>query len=298
MEAGLTSKVTLTENTVYFEELQIKHLKIIYKTLIGNDLDSETIFINLNNILSVNTNLNKNISKLNYLDYLLLLLNIRTTSVGNIIVLQLNEQVDTKIEVNTFKLLNTIEQKIKNILPRPQTYNNIKIYYTFPTINEILTITKESSINDVYGFFIRSIEFENKFINLKEYSREEKNLFLENIPAKITSQIIKTVLEIVQKLNTLNILNEVRGLEDKILLLNLNAQNLAAFVKFIFGEQLLALYENIFALCKMGNFTPEYLESCTPGEYLLFVKKLEALNKVSEEQNNIPVGDYDPMMPS
>jgi hypothetical protein len=49
----------------------------------------------------------------------------------------------------------------------------------------------------------------------------------------------------------------------------------------------MSLYDNIFALTKLTKLTPEYVENCTPGEYLLFVKKLEAMN--SKQITNEPV---------
>jgi hypothetical protein len=295
MGSGFFIKTTLTDYTVSFEELQVKHLKVIYKTLLGDDLNPEIIFTNINNILQNTTNLKDKILSLNYLDYILLLLNIRAASIGNLIILQLNQEENIKIEIDVYKLIDIIEKEIKNIIPEPQNINTVKIHFTLPTVHELLTLTSKSSINDVYNFFIKTLEYENTFIKLKEIPQHEKITLLEKIPAKITSQIIKITLDIIQKLNTINIFHQVRGLEDKTLFLNLNTQNLVAFIKLLFGEQLMALYENIFALCKMGNFTPEYLENCTPGEYLLFVKKLEALNKPSQEENTRPVENYDPM---
>lgn len=295
MNISFNVKAILTEHTVLYNELQVKHLKIIYKSLLGDNLDPETVFTNLNNILSACANLKEKTLLLNYLDYILLLLNIRATSIGNLIVLEFKEQENTKVEIDIYKLINIIEEKIKEIIPTPQIFDSLKIHFTLPTVNELLTLTTNSTINDVYSYFIKAVEYENSFISLKDVTRNDKITLLENIPAKTTSQIIKIVFDIIQKLNSINFLEKIYGLQDKVLLLNLNALNLTAFIKLLFGEQLMALYENIFALCKMGNFTPEYLENCTPGEYLLFVKKLEALSKTAQEENNIPIDDYDPM---
>mgnify|MGYP000222916683 CR=1 FL=1 len=86
---------------------------------------------------------------------------------------------------------------------------------------------------------------------------------------------------------------------------NFNIKNLCTFIKLLFNDQLLSIYENIFALCKLGNFTPEYIENCTPGEYILFVKKLEQLNKTNTQQpsndmninNGEPLDSYDSINP-
>ena len=68
---------------------------------------------------------------------------------------------------------------------------------------------------------------------------------------------------------------------------NFNISNLGIILKLLFGEQLLTLYSNIFNLCSQGNLTPEYIENCTPGEYILFVKKIEEVQQISK--SSLPV---------
>ena len=47
------------------------------------------------------------------------------------------------------------------------------------------------------------------------------------------------------------------------------------FVKLLFAEPLDVLYDNMYYLSNIGRMDLGYLESCTPGEYTYFVKKLE-----------------------
>jgi hypothetical protein len=48
----------------------------------------------------------------------------------------------------------------------------------------------------------------------------------------------------------------------------------------------MSLYDNIMILCKLNHFTPEYIENCTPGEYLLYMKRLEEMNSKSQQNEN------------
>ncbi len=58
------------------------------------------------------------------------------------------------------------------------------------------------------------------------------------------------------------------------------------FVKLFFSEPLNTLYDNIFYLSYKANMNSEYIESCTPGEYIYFIKKLEQiLHEQSQQQN-------------
>ena len=89
------------ENTFLYSELKVKHLKIIYKCLLGDSPDSLTVIENFNNILSHITNFNKNdIDKLSFVDFFLLIFQIRCTSIGNTIQAELPDKPNFKIEIN------------------------------------------------------------------------------------------------------------------------------------------------------------------------------------------------------
>jgi hypothetical protein len=287
MDLRYISKSALSDKTIFYNELQVKHLKTIYKCLLGDELISDLVFKNLNNILTIITNLkNEEVNSLNILDYFLLIFDIRCTSIGNLIFVQLADKTNTSIEINIFnfnKILKDIN--LKQIL-ETDIIQNIEIKYSLPTINELHELKLEKTIDKIYPIFINTIKINNTVIKFKELNYLEKNNLLEKIPAKITSIIIKKVYDIYQTFNKINLLATTNGLQDKILPFNFNINNLTQLVKILFGEQLMSLYENIFALCKLGNFSPEYIENCTPGEYILFVKKLEALSQQNQKQNN------------
>lgn len=278
-----TNRIILDNREVFYNELKVKHLKIIYKLLIADEPDPELVFLNFNKLLVSLTSLKLcEIKQLNFVDYFLLLINMRVTSAGSIIFAQLEEN-NTKIEFNLTKISNQLEEL--NKLFQNKTYNisNITVVYDLPSVNEIFQINKNNNINNFYSCFLKKIKINNKEFLFKQLSYNDKNYIFEQLPVKATSIIIKETLECIKHFNSVNLISYLVSLKNISLYFNFNIKNLIVFLKFIFGDGLMVLYENIFALCKLANFTPEYIENCTPGEYLFFVKKLSQLNSLEKE---------------
>jgi hypothetical protein len=276
---SLFSKINLQSDFVFCKELKVKHLKVIYKCLLGDD--SEFLFYNLNIILNDLTS--KEIDNINFLDYFILLMNIRCLSIGNIINVQISE--DTSLEINFNKiidyLIKTIE--IKNILT-PDNIDNIVINYKLPKIFDIIEFNNNPE--KIHYYFIDNVQIKNTTINFKDIN--ECEFYLGKLPARCFSLINNKVNTIINYFNEINLLNYNENIskQDISIYFNFNIKNLYALIKILFGNELLSLYENILILCKLGNFTPEYIENCTPGEYLLFMKKMEEISKSNKQQQN------------
>lgn len=271
------SQIQLSENKIIFcKELKVKHLKIIYKCLLGDEIDSHLLFFNLNKILKKITK-NIDVESIHFIDFFILLLELRCSSMGNIITLQLSE--DTTLEINLYKIIEELKNiQIDEIL-KQQTKENITIHYKLPTINEIIELNNKT--DSIQYFFIKGFSLENEIYTFKNIFECEE--IFKKIPAKFFSDSFKKINEIIYYFNNIDLLKYNEKLKEKIsLYFNFNIKNLSILTRLLFGNQLMSLYENIFALCKLGNFTPEYIENCSPGEYFLLVKKLEEINK----QNN------------
>lgn len=286
------NKIILSEKDIFYKELKVKHLKTLYKCLLGDDLYPEIIFLNLKKILQDITSLNeKEIDNISFLDFFLLLLKIRFTSIGNYIYIQPQEKQNTRVEINLQKFVNILQNFKNTQFLEPDTINNIQIFYTLPTFKNILEIN-DLTFEYVYLFFIKEIKINQTNFNMLTLNVQDKKLIFEQLPVKVTSIIFKKINTFLDEINKINLLANIFGVENAVLPFNLNSKNLAGLVKMLFGEQLMLLYENIFILSKLGNLTPNYIENCTPGEYILFVKKLDAvLNQAesnTEEANNTP----------
>lgn len=295
MEPGFISQIYLDKNPYFFRELKVRHLKIIYKSLLGDDLEPGVVFTNITPILAHLTDETVNsINQLSFINYFKLLFEIRCNSIGNLIFVELTDAINTKVEINIYKFIEILNEIDLRDLLKEYSYENFSFSLRLPSILDLQQFPENPTLENLYKFFIKEIKIKGKTVSLLQLNSQEKEEILELIPAKTTSIIVNKVQEVLGKFNDVNLLSKTYGLQDKKLPFNLNIRNLTAIIKVLFGEQLLPLYENIFGLCKVGNFTPEYIEDCTPGEYLLFVKKLEAMNQQDNQQQNTE-GDYDPM---
>lgn len=292
MDTNFVNVISINNQNIYCQELKVKHLKTIYKCLIGDDPDSKIVFYNLNLIISAITSLQiEEIEKLDFISYFLLLFEIRCMSSGNIIFAELTDN-QTKVEFNIIKFIDELNSILHTNNTSHDTINDIHISYCLPTINDIFIINKQPNIEYIYNFFIKKIKLQNQEINFKNLSIENKKIILNQLPAKITSIVVDRVLKIVETINKINLLNYNKAFKDITLPLNLDLRNLIVLLKLLFGDQLMTVYDNILILCKTYNLTPEYIENCTPGEYTLFIKKLNNQYKSKETSQqrdlNIP----------
>lgn len=293
MNLSLINSVTINNSNVFYKELLVKHLKIIYKTLVGDEPDPTTVINNFNNIIIELTNLTiEDIYNLSFVDYFLLLFELRCTSIGNTIFAELTDKENTKIEININKFIEAIKQiNLKKILTT-DFIENFEVIYKIPSILDCVEINKKENFETSHRYFLKQIKYNNLIIEFNTLDNIACQKILEKIPAKITAAIIKKTYQIMEYFNQINLLTTITALQDRTLAFNFNINNIIFLIKLLFGDQLMSLYDNIFMLCKQSNFTPEYIENCTPGEYFLYIKKLEA-QAPKRRSNEIDISNSD-----
>ena len=288
---GFLYKAELTDQQIFYKELKVYQHKQILKCFVGNKINSDILIENLYNIIIENTSLTKKeIQELNYFDLFLLILYIRYTSIGDLIFAEITTDKKIKLQISINKIIDEFKNFNINELLQPTTFKNIQINYTIPTIDSFIQLQNKKAQSNFYLYFLKNIKINNLSFCIKDLTPSDLEIVFNNLPAKVTSQIIKQVTTIVTKLNSFSVLKFLPGL-DQTVYFNLNIENFCMLIRLIFGGDLLSLYENIFALCKYGNLTPEYIEQCTPGEYLFFVKKLEEIVK-KQKTENAPPSDF------
>lgn len=287
MGASFLTPFTINNKNIFYSELKVKYLKIIYKSLLGDTPDTNIIFANLNNILHELTNIDiEEIENFNVVDYFNLLFDIRITSIGSSVFVEVPDLVNTKIELN----LSNFSEKLN--LTKQKYYNNkdyiddFVIEYRLPTLNNIIKLNNQTTTDELYSIFIRSITYKQNLIDFTKLNLNEVQLVLNHLPAKITSNLYKKIYSLITEFNEINLLPQLKELEGKSLTFNLNINNLILILKIIFGDELMSLYDNIFWLSKFTRFTPEYIENLTPGEYILYVKKVQAINSTDKSSND------------
>lgn len=281
-------KATLTDREIFYKELKVYQHKKLLKCFIGDKIQPDILIKNLNDIVLENTDLSEQqIQELNFIDYFLLVLYIRYTSIGDLIFAEINTDKKIKLEISIGKLINEFYQFNILSLLQPTTFNSLKINYTLPSISSVIKLQSKNAQSNFYIHFIKSVIIDNQIFDVSILSEQEIQTIFDNLPAKITAQIIKQTTNIVKNINNFNILTFLPGLEEKIYF-NLNIENFCTLIKLLFGGDLLSLYENIFTLCKYAHLSAEYIEQCTPGEYLFFVKKLEEIARKQMAENTSP----------
>lgn len=286
MSEVFSIKSVLTDRVVFFNELKVKQYKTILKSIFGDELDYEAAFTNISNVIAQITNISLNeINSLSFLDYFLLLFEIRSNSIGGSIIAETTDNNSTKIDINIQKLINHLHSIDLKAILQPDIVNNVTISYKIPSIKNIIEINA-NDIESVYYACLKSISLNSKLVSFQDYSKDEIKDILNKLPTIYTTTIIKRVQNLIETFNNVNLIGHLKGLEDKQLIFNFNIKNLGIILKLLFGEELLSLYENIFTLAKDANIPPQYIEECTPGEYYLYVKKLEAENKTTSSIPN------------
>ena len=280
--SSFLSKIKISDKTLFCKELKVKHHKTILKSLLGDTPDYESVFYNISNILAELTDLKiEDINQLNVIDYFLLIFEVRSLSIGSSIAAETTGEKVIKLKLNISKFGECLRNIDLKDLLQTETVDDINIEYKLPTIQDIVNIDINSQ-ETIYKLFVKSLTVKDLYIDLTSIDSQSHIKILEYLPAKITSHFNKRSQSLISKFNDINLLSYLPGLKDKQLVFNFNIDNLGSILKLLFGEQLLTLYSNIFTLCNQGNLTPEYIENCTPGEYILFVKKIEEINQISK----------------
>jgi hypothetical protein len=289
--AKLISTADLLQSSLDFKELDLKQYRQLLKCFLGDEVYTDLIFNNTDNIIKELTSLSyKQINNLNFLDYCLLLFTIRQVSIGDTVSLYAEdiEQKQLKIDLRISKVIEQIiDKKIVDLLI-PETIDQCYLEYRLPSIREILILEKEKDIYSFYTFFLKSIKFSKSTINLEDYTFKEREEIIQKIPVKVMTGLTKRTHAIVEYCNKINLLQSLNNKTfDKKLYLTLNSQIIAFVIKLIYNTSLESIYELMFALSKAANFSCSFLDDCSPGEFYFFTKKLEEISARQQESNNL-----------
>lgn len=279
----------LSNNKLICSELTVADYKQILKCSFGDEPDlqlfSETICAILENL----TNKPADFFKiLPISDILCLLIDLRLRSMGDVVTVSLkNDERQTALDLNLGLIKEDVEQFYKQFSSTKLEQKDMDIFMSVPSIEMLSTKT-----DDEYLYFIKGVKLKNK--ELFELTNVQMaSEFFERIPAKAASKIINHCQEFIKNIQSMNLLSRYEGIDQKLGFIP-TIENLLWFVKLMFNEPLDSFYDNIFYLAKHVNMSPQYIESCTPGEYIYFTKKLEASiaaqNQSQGDQQSYDVG--------
>lgn len=273
-----------TSKTISYKELKFKQYRNLLKCFLSDDnIESyASIIKNTTNVIKTCTQLtDSEIDKLTYIDYLLLLFQIRATSVGSDIFLQTEvDDVQIKINLDLNQVIKHIKDSFTFSLYTKDQFG--EYYFRLPTINELLKIEKNDINSSI--FFIEKIISNNTTILFDCFTDLEKEKILQSLPLKSLASINKQIKKIISHIKKSNFLYPIYNetFQQKVPLYPLIKDNIF-LIKLVYNNSLLQVYDTMFILSKFANMSGDFLDNCSPGEFFYFSKKFEELT-VQQQQ--------------
>jgi hypothetical protein len=265
------SKVPYLNKDIYCSEISVQQYKVILKSLFTDTL-SDVFVKNTNNLLTKITNLNEEeISNLNFIEYFILLIFVRNISMGNDLKLIFTfNNIKTNVSVN---LSNTIKNFIPALILKEKklNINNIEFVLSLPSINKF--ILQHDILTD---FYIKQATVNNITI----YKQKDLNVLINTLTPLNFKILIDECKQYNKQITDLYFYNNIK----KEFCINFipHPDNVLYYLKLVFNDDLQTLYNDIHYLSKIENLTTDYLINCTPGEFKLHAKILEAAVKEKE----------------
>lgn len=276
---------TFLGNIVSLNELSLRDYKAILKTSYGEEVMSNNFIESMLLVLVNNSQESKDFFlNLNLCDLINVLIELRANSMGNIAsVVVPKDQTQTRIDIRLDWIQEDIKKSIVFCEEQYVELDEIKIYFGIPSLIKLISTLSEE---EQFLCFLHKVQIkgsDNKVFYIK--TLEDARKLLNMISAKNGKLIIDKFQDIVLYFQKQNFLTRYKIETQEQLKFVPSISSLLWYTKLMFNEPLDSLYHNIFMLAKYGNIDPNYLEKCTPGEYIYFVKKLE--ESLAAEGNDV-----------
>ena len=272
----------LSKESLVCAELTVKEYKELLKCTFGDEPDIDVFSETVCDIIGkLSNNPVEFIKSLPISDVLCILIDLRLKSMGDTVTVSLkSDDKQLSLDLNLCTIREDIKQFYKPFCYSEIIQKDLGIILSIPSIEMLSTKTEEE-----YLYFIKSVCLKkNKF---EICNVQEASALFEKVSAKVASQIISHCGEFIKSVKELNLLSKYKGINQRLSFIP-TIENMLWFAKLLFNEPLDTFYDNIFYLAKHVNLTPSYIESCTPGEYIYFVRKLETSFAAQNQGNRQP----------
>jgi hypothetical protein len=284
-------KFTTSENvSICFDELTLNGYKQIIKASYGDDISFESLSSTIASVLAEHSNKSSDFFEtLNLCDLMDILIEVRSNSMGNISTILVPDDEGKQIKVDL--RLDWIQEDLRSLISfcneQSVLIENMKLVYGCPSLNKLLTNLND---NEQFLSFLQKAEIDNsgKRVIFDINNISDAKRVLDAVSAKEGNQIVEKFYKIAEFMNSQDTLVRYKIKTNEKLKFIPNLNSFVWFIKLMYNDSLDSIYNNIFMLAKHGNISPDYLEKCTPGEYMFFVKKLE--QDFLEQQEEQPQG--------
>jgi len=258
---------------IWVNEITSKLYKDLVKSLYNND--STEFLYHLNQVIE---HASPGILQggLNAVDKIILLLQIRSICISPDLKLKAT-CTDTKKEFEYNIKIEDLLSKLENIsYIKTVTHERITITHSIvKAIDEMHFV--ELSADKLFSYQLAScidtILINDKVVLFKNLKFNERLELIENLPLTISTKVFESLTATETELSQLKLLvvpspysrNNVVDLP-----ISTNTNVLLEFCKLIFNDDLINLYKINLSLISKANFSPEYVDSITPAEQLLY----------------------------
>lgn len=279
-------------DTFVAKEIVFQQYKDFLKSFYGEDVSSDQF---LNNFLELFSELSgkpiEYFKQLSIPEIFLLLIQLRIYTLGpgckiNIKLPSEEKDKEDTEEKNTISLnLERIKQDLLDFASINCPYyietENIVLKLNFPSYERI---TSADSIEE----YIVGCKIGDKI--LTNLTNEQASILFDKLSAKVASQVLTQKEIMVTSFKNINFLAPYDKFSHYYLNFDLSWKNFLWYCKLLFNETLEVLYDNLYYLTSIGRFDLNYIENnCTPGEYVYFLKKLNAsMSSKTRSSQQIP----------
>jgi len=221
------------------------------------------------------------IETLSSIDILIILIEIRCLSLGTNLILNIKNTPDESTENTentepTYTTYNRNLYTLQTLLLSLSSHlakviHNTTIQLRYPSLHEI---------KDNAHVYIDSVSVLDNVLN---FNTNNKQSLYEHLPIyliKVLPEYINGIIELFEAIPIVDIEDGTK------INFTLTYDFICYFIKLIFGDNLMVLHENLFKLSQFAGIDLNYINNCSPGEALLYMKILDAAIREKNKAQN------------
>ena len=266
--------VELLSETLLCSELTVKDYKELLKCSFGDEPDPVSFVTTITEVLSHITNKEPSyFLNCGIVDVFLLLLKAKINSQGESCKISIaKDDKQMNLELRFDHIYDDIKEWFGPFLNKKIALDSVEVTFDSPTLGMLLDKSEDEIL-----YFIKGCKIIGKHDKLlTPFTLEESKLLFESLPPKLAADVYTHFNSFAKSLSDKNFLARYPAIgNEQKLMFSPSLDSLIWFTKLMFNEPLDGFYDNLFYLTNLGHFSTDYIERCTPGEYVYFTKKLE-----------------------
>lgn len=278
-EWTFTAPILSLQENFRFAPLKNKHYQSIIKYCTSKDDKGLILYLqNMLNMLSVDKTINYN--ALPVIDQFLLLVRIRSLSIGTRIELTFDSQTQEKNDdeepnLKYVVLLADIQKSInKNYLqPVLIDKDGIKIKIHYPSTWD----------NPSIGSYIKEISIENTLIKYDDLTATQQQNLLDNLPRDIHNELSKSINNLVKSVNKMIFLET----DNDSTTVRLDYSTLKQLMRTLYTHNIMNFVEQMYVFVKLLNMSLTDVMKLTPTDtniyYQMYIKEMNEREKQSKQ---------------